>query len=66
MSDVEEELIAKELAECVRAFLRTQPARECDIFLRRYFLQSRSRRYPRDTELLRITHPSYSAGPETS
>ena len=36
-SDVEEELIAKELAECIRAFLRTLPARECDIFLRRYF-----------------------------
>lgn len=36
-SDLEEEIIANELAECIRVFLRMLPARDCDVFLRRYF-----------------------------
>lgn len=36
-ADVEEEVIAKELAECIRRFVRGLPAREGDVFSRRYF-----------------------------
>lgn len=36
-TDIEDELITKELGECIRLFIRTLPEREGDIFLRRYF-----------------------------
>ena len=36
-TDIEYELIAKELGESIRLFIRSLPARESDIFLRRYF-----------------------------
>ena len=36
-TDIENELIAKELGESIRLFVRSLPARESDIFLRRYF-----------------------------
>lgn len=36
-SPLEDALLARELAQTVRAFLRTLPDRECDVFLRRYF-----------------------------
>lgn len=36
-SPLEDALAAKELEQSVRAFLRTLPDRECDVFLRRYF-----------------------------
>ena len=46
---VEDELNAKELAKAIRRFLDTLPAREQDIFLRRYFFlddpKSIARRY---------------------
>lgn len=35
--DVEDEIITKELGECIRVFVRDLPAREGDIFARRYF-----------------------------
>lgn len=34
---VEEEVEAKELADCVNRFLHRLPERECNLFLRRYF-----------------------------
>ena len=37
VENVEEEVIAKELAECIRRFVRGLPAREGDVFSRRYF-----------------------------
>lgn len=40
--EVEDELNAKELAKAIRAFLNTLPAREQDIFLRRYFFVEES------------------------
>ena len=39
---VEDQLNAKELASTIRAFLNTLPAREQDIFLRRYFFVEES------------------------
>ena len=36
-TDIENELIAKELGESIRLFVRSLPARESDIFHRRYF-----------------------------
>lgn len=36
-TDMDGGLIAQELAECVRTFLRSLPEREGDLFLRRYF-----------------------------
>ncbi len=36
-TDLDGELIAQELAECIRAFLRSLPEREGNLFLRRYF-----------------------------
>lgn len=36
-TDIENELIAKDLGECIRLFVRSLPNREGDIFLRRYF-----------------------------
>ena len=36
-SPLEDALLAQELDRSVRAFLRTLPDRECDVFLRRYF-----------------------------
>ena len=35
--DVEDEVITKELGECIRVFVRDLPVREGDIFTRRYF-----------------------------
>lgn len=40
---VEDRMNAKELASAIRAFLNTLPAREQDIFLRRYFFLEESR-----------------------
>ncbi len=36
-SPLEDAVLAQELDRSVRAFLRTLPDRECDVFLRRYF-----------------------------
>lgn len=36
-TDVEDSFIAKELGECVKRFVTSLPAREGDIFARRYF-----------------------------
>lgn len=36
-ANVEKELEAKELGETVKAFARTLPERECNVFVRRYF-----------------------------
>ncbi len=40
-ADVEEEVVAKELGECIRQFVRGLPAREGDVFSRRYFFTER-------------------------
>ena len=36
-TDLEDDIIARELADCVRLFIRALPPREGDVFLRRYF-----------------------------
>lgn len=36
-SDVEAEIAARELADCINRFLLALPERECNVFLRRYF-----------------------------
>lgn len=36
-TQVEDQILAKELGDVVNAYLKTLPEKECDVFLRRYF-----------------------------